>query len=398
MTSSLFSIARENLKSRKLRSWLTILGVIISIASIVALLTISQGMNNAIEEQFAKIGSNKIFVMMKGGQPGMGEGFTNDDVELLERIQDLRYVTPYLLDPNGKVEVRKKTVYTTILGWPAKDAEKRLDDYDIGIAKGTFYGENQKYHAVITHDVAYKTDSFFKKELKVGQKILINDQKFKVSGIMERVGNPEDDSMIYIPLETAQELFNKPKKVSFIDTTVKPGKNINLVSQKIEKVLKRHRDKEDFEVMTPDQVLKIFSSILGIVQAVLIGIAAISLIVGCVGIMNSMFTNVLERTKEIGVMKSIGAQNNQIMLLFMFEAGMVGLVGGIAGIILGSLVGLGAEAAAQSAGFDLLKIELQASMLIGVLLFSIVVGVLAGFLPARRAAKLHPVDALRWIK
>jgi putative ABC transport system permease protein len=289
-------------------------------------------------------------------------------------------------------------VYSTVIGWPAKDADKRFADYDIGLEQGNFFRESQKYNAVIGHDVAYNDDTFFKKELKIGQKILIGEKKFKVGGIIERIGNPEDDSVIYIPIETARELFNKPKEVSFIDTTVKPGKDLALVSERIQKDLERHRRVDDFDVMTPDQVLKIFSAILGIVQAVLIGIAGISLLVGCVGIMNSMFTNVLERTKEIGVMKSIGAENKQIMILFMIEAGLIGLVGGIAGTILGSLVGFGVEAAAQAAGFELLKIQLHASMIISVLFFSMIIGVVAGYLPARRAAQLHPVDALRWIK
>ena len=134
---------------------------------------------------------------------------------------------------------------------------------------------------------------------------------------------------------------------------------------------------------------------LAIVKGILVSIASISLIVGCVGILNSMYTSVLERRKEIGIMKSIGAKDREVMLLFILESGIMGFIGGILGIILGIILSFGVQLTAAAAGFKLLKVTISPMLLIGGMLFAVMIGMLSGALPARQAARLHPVDALR---
>jgi len=152
---------------------------------------------------------------------------------------------------------------------------------------------------------------------------------------------------------------------------------------------------EDFTVTTSIQLIEGFNNILDVVQIVLIGIAAISLFVGGVGIMNTMYTSVLQRRKEIGVMKSIGATNTDILMIFLFESGILGIIGGVFGVIFGLMLSKGVEIAASLAGVDILKAYVSIPLVIGALLFSFIIGALSGFMPAKQASKLQPVDALR---
>ena len=163
-----------------------------------------------------------------------------------------------------------------------------------------------------------------------------------------------------------------------------------------ENKLERKRDDENFQVLSASQIAEQINSVLGIIQVVLIGIAAISLVVGGIGIMNSMYTSVLERTKEIGIMKSIGARNSDILMLFLLESGFIGLIGGVFGVLLGSGIGILVGKAAASAGYGILKIKISFGLIMFGLAFAIIIGMISGALPARQASKLKPVDALRY--
>lgn len=402
MIKDYINVAIKNLRHRKVRSWLTILGIIISIMSIVALISISNGLENAIEEQFEKVGSNRIYVMIPGGAPGTTAGLTTDDVEVLERMSEFEYVTPYYLEPSVEITYSKEEFYGTVTGWPTDDADERFADYDFNFVEGRNFKDGEKYSAVIGYLVS--TDSFENenKKISVGNSIYINDVKFKVVGVMEEIGNEQDDRNTIIPIDIAWEIFNKTrpgtskKDISFIDATIKDGIDLDEVVEKTQKNLERARDDENFDILTPTQILNFLGTALFIVQGILVSIAAISLVVGCIGIMNSMYTSVLERTKEIGIMKSLGARNNDIMLLFLIESGLIGLVGGVIGILIGMGVSFGVGAAAAQAGFALLKIEWSWGLVIGSLFFAFFIGMFSGALPSRQAAKMRPVEALRW--
>ena len=159
--------------------------------------------------------------------------------------------------------------------------------------------------------------------------------------------------------------------------------------------MKRKRDDTNFQVVTATQILEQINQVLGVMQFVLVGIAAISLVVGAIGIMNSMYTSVLERTKDIGIMKAIGARNSDILKIFLIESGLIGLVGGIFGILLGSAMALIIGQLSKNAGFSLI-IKIEPLVLIFGLLFAFVVGIISGILPAYQASRLKPVDALRY--
>lgn len=395
MIKDFFKIAFKNLKNRQLRSYLTVLGIVISVASIVALLAISAGLQAAIVEQFDKIGSNRLFVMVPGGQPGTIAGLTTKDVETLEKIPDFDYVTPYLMEMSAKIEYSKEIQYNMVIGFPDDDADKRWESMDLDFLDGRSFRDGEKNAVMIGYLVS---NDIFDKEIKVGNKILINDAKFEVVGILDEIGNPQDDKQMYIPLDTARDLFNKPDEVNMIDVEVKEGRDLDYVADKAARALERSRNDENFEIMSPMQILEFLDNILGIVKGVLVSIALISLVVGAVGIMNSMYTSVMERTKEIGIMKSIGATNFKIMSLFLIEAGLIGLVGGIVGVALGWGIAYGVDAMATAAGFKLLKITFNFLIVIEGLGYSVFVGMLAGALPSYQASRMKPVDALRWGK
>jgi putative ABC transport system permease protein len=196
-------------------------------------------------------------------------------------------------------------------------------------------------------------------------------------------------------LETAREIFNKTDDVDAIIAQVKSPDDIPILQEEIEKELESKRDDTNFQVVTATQILEQINEILGIIQFVLIGIAAISLVVGGIGIMNSMYTSVFERTKDIGIMKAIGAKNLDIFEIFLIESGLIGLVGGLFGTALGSLVAVIIGEFSKNAGF-LLNITIEPLVLAFGLLFSFVAGIISGVLPAMQAARLKPADALRY--
>jgi putative ABC transport system permease protein len=390
-----FSI--KNIKNRKLRSWLTIIGIIIGVAAIISLITISQGMQNAIEEQFNMLGTNRLFITPKGfaGPGSASTGLTDDDVKTLESMSEFEYVTPGLYR-TAQIEFHDEIKFLIVQSAPAKDFELFNKDIGIDVVDGRMFRSSDKgsKSAVIGYRVAYA--DVFDDFIGVRNNIKINNQDFKVIGIMEEIGNSQDDNAINIDLDTYREIFNEPEKVDAITATVKKGINIENVKEKAEKKLERARGDENFQVLTSANILEQINAVLSIIQVVLVGIAAISLLVGSVGIMNSMYTSVLERTKEIGIMKSIGARNSDILNLFIIESAIIGFIGGIFGVMLGAGIAYLTGFIAKQAGFALLKIVLDYKIVISGLIFAVGLGILSGILPARQASKLKPVDALRY--
>ncbi|MBI2125254.1 ABC transporter permease [Candidatus Woesearchaeota archaeon] len=383
-----FLLAVNSIRHRKLRSWLTVIGIIIGVAAIISLITMSRSLEGTIQQQFETFGANRIFVSGKGFQgPGtQSHGLTTEDVETIEKVSGIEYVAPGIFRSaevkykEAEVKYKEEVGFTLIGGLPAEQYEKFYADGGIEVIEGRFIQEDEKYVAVIGSRVA---ENMFAKEIGVGNKLEINKIDFKVVGVLEEIGNAQDDSQINIPLEAAREVFDEAEKVDMIIIQVKSGTDIPEMQEKIEKNLERKRGDTSFEVVTATQILEQINQVLGVMQIVLVGIAAISLLVGAIGIMNSMYTSVLERTKEIGIMKSIGARNSDVLQIFLMEAGMIGLVGGVLGTALGSAI-------------FLLIIKLEIGVLLLGLVFAFVIGVVSGILPAYQASKLKPVDALRY--
>ncbi|MEK6826602.1 MAG: FtsX-like permease family protein, partial [Nanoarchaeota archaeon] len=335
-------------------------------------------------------GSDRILIAPKGFQgPGtQAEGLTDKDVETIEKISDFETVSAGMTFP-GEVEYKNEIRFPMVFG--GKNSKEILED-TTDLETGRYLEDSDKFAAVIGSGIA---KNLFDDEIRIRNKLTINGQDFRVIGILEPIGNQQDDNTIYIELDTFREVFNQGSKVGFIATKVKPGSDIPQLQKKVERALGKARGDENFEVVTPEQILEQINQVLGVMQAVLVGIAAISLVVGAVGITNSMYTSVLERTRDIGIMKAIGAKNSHILSIFLIESGLMGLVGGFFGVILGTVISYGVSEFSTRAGFKLL-FEINTTLILFGLFFAFLVGMLSGSLPAYQASKLKPVDALRY--
>jgi putative ABC transport system permease protein len=395
MIADYLHFAYDSISHRKLRSWLTIIGIVIGIGAIVALISISQGLENALTEQFQNIGSNRIYVSPKGftGPGSSIEGLTKKDVDVIKNIGEVDWVNPYMLISDEVEFSREKQFIQQIVAFPTEDIAKKYQDTGIKITQGRALANGERKAAMLGYRIAKDK---FKKEIRINNRITLKGEKFTVVGILAELGNSGDDNMVVIPDEDARILYEKPTQVDMIEVKLKEGVDIAFVSEKIKEKLKRARNDENFQVNTPQQILDQIGSLLGIVQVILGGIAAISIVVGGIGISNSMYTNVLERTKEVGIMKSIGARNSDIMMVFLVESGLIGLIGGITGAILGTITAELTGVIAKAEGFGLLKIIIDWKLLVFVVLFAVIIGMLAGVFPARQAAKLKPADSLRY--
>ena len=398
-----FRIAFGNLTRRKLRSWLTVIGIFIGIMAVVGLVSLSQGMENALLSEFKKIGTDRIVIAPGGFGAGPVGGFisaskfSEEDYDAVNNLRGVE-ISVSVYFQSAYVRFKKETKQQLIWGFPfdSENIEFYKTQSMFDIEEGRLLRSGDKYKTTIGRATA---DDLFDKQIKVGNSIYINGIEFEVVGIHKKMGGVIGDDIIRIPKDTAREIFNEPDEVTAIFMKVREGFSVDDVADNAKRRLRRLRDvkegEEDFTVQTSAQAIAAFEAILGVVQAVLVGLAAISLLVGGIGIMNTMYTSVVERTREIGIMKSVGARNSTIMLIFLFESGLLGTVGGAIGVLLGLGIGKTAEIVAFQFGIESLKAYTGIPLIAGALLFAFIVGAIAGTLPAIQASKLHPVDALR---
>jgi len=405
MIQDYFKIAFRSLKQRKTRSFLTLLGIFLSILTLFVLLSLSLGLNEFVNEQFELLGTDKFFVQAKGqaGAPGASGNaveLTMDDVRVIEDVSGVEMVT-YFMIGNGKLEFNDKARYYLVIGMPVSDNQLELifEASDLEIEEGRFMKEGESKKIVVGYN--YKHKNLFKKSLRSGDTLVVNGVEFEVIGVLEAVGNPQDDQQVYISEDDFKDLFDSGERVDFIYAQIKLGEDIKEVANRAERKLMKFRDvKEetlDFTVSTPEELLGMFNDILNILTAFLVGIGAISVLVGGIGIANTMYTSVLERQKEIGTMKAIGAKNSDILMIFVIESGVLGLIGGAMGIIIGIIIAKSIEyIAAVYVGSDMLRASMNPLIIIGCLAFAFFVGLISGVLPSYQASKLKPVDALRY--
>ena len=395
----------RNLARRKLRTWLTLLGIFIGMTAVVALITLSQGMQTAINQQFQRVGSNRITITPGGARTMLESGFstiklTEDDVKVVKKVKGVEFATGTLTRIDFAT-FKGETQRVLLLGLDSDQETtrfvKKVGLFDI--AQGRNPRKDEKGVVVVGYDVANKK---FKKKINVGDKLIIRNKEFKVIGVQEKIGTGIHDRVVRMPKKELKNLLGiTDDEVSTIFVRVIPTENTEEVAERIKKALRKSRHveegSEDFNVQTSKQIIEAFTNILLIIQVMLIGVASISLLVGGVGVMNTMYTAVLERVREIGVMKAVGARNMDILLIFLIESGMLGLIGGLIGLLFGYSISKIAEVIAYKLlESRILVITLSPTLIVLVLGFSFVVGALSGLAPAYQASKLKPIEALRY--
>lgn len=399
---SYFSLAFNNLRRRKLRSWLTMIGIFIGIAAVVALISLGQGLQGYINQQFEQLGKDKIIIQPKGfGSPGSATGslkLTSKDLKVIEEVRGVEYASGYLIK-QGQAIYKGESGIGYATGLMQIDFERMVELSNLKILEGRGLRDDDKFKVVVGYNHVYK--DVWEKPLRIGSTIEIEGYEFKVVGVLSKIGNPIDDTLLYVQKETLKEILDVEDEESQILVKTASGFDPEDVANTIERKLRQSREEkegqETFNVRTSEQILESFSNIFAVVQAVLVGIAAISLVVGGIGIMNTMYTAVLERTKEIGTMKAVGAKNSDILFIFLIESGLLGLVGGAIGVGIGIGLGKIAEYIATNAlGTPLLQAVFPWYLIAGALAFSFLIGSSSGILPALQAAKLKPADALRY--
>lgn len=404
MLGDFFKLAMNNLKRRKLRSWLTMIGIFIGIAAVVALISLGQGLQTAIAAQFTSMSTDELVIENAGtgfGPPGstVVEKLTDHDVRVISRVRGVKEVIPTLLRI-AKVEYNNIAKFEYIVDLP-EDPQQREMVYtssNLKAEQGRLLKSGDSGKIVIGADIAKKEE--FDKKVEVGKTLTVQGGNFEVVGILKKTGSFTVNQVIYMPNSEMEDLFDIEDEIDIITVKVENSKEIEEVARRIEKEMRKDRDldegEEDFSVQTPLESLEAVNNILGIVNIVIVGIAMISLIVGGIGIANTMYTSVLERKKEIGTMKAIGAKNSDILWVFLIESGLFGLVGGIVGALIGIGLALGIEGGANSYfGLNIIDVAISFPLIFAAITFSFLIGILSGIIPSYQASKLKPVEALR---
>lgn len=386
------------LMANKARSFLTMLGIIIGVSSVILLVSIGSGLQAFVTNQFQSLGSNSIYVMpgkidLKGGGQAASailniSKFELEDVNMLNRSQGAIKRATAMLGSSGFLRYRSESTTSELGGVFPEYLE--MANFKIDKGRSLRKSDDEKMSKVVVLG-SKPAEDLFKKNNPVGKSITINDIQYKVIGVLEAKGSgglgANIDNHIFIPYSTSTRLLNKNHPY-MIFVEAKSQDKVTQAAKQIETVLLKRLKKDDFTVLEQKELLSTINQFLSVITVALGGIASISLLVGGIGIMNIMLVSVTERTKEIGLRKAVGATEKVILLQFVIEALTLSLVGGIIGITLGAL------------GSFVLGRFIETSITfwsIGIAFtVSSIVGIVFGVYPAYRASRLNPIEALRY--
>jgi len=396
-----FKIAVKTIATRRVRSWLTTIGVVIGVFLIVSLLSLSQGLKNAVLQQLSMVGKD-LLIVMPGDITDLNTliaavKLTDEDIKIIEGTEGVDKVVPmdytsvtmrygdskkpillYGVDLRNGLDVLKSDVGWSIADgrWPVPGKNEAL----VGSMVPIFPG------------------------MKAGTEANVKGRDFLVVGILNSVGSRQDDSMVGVDLNIFRAVTGERTGARQAMVKIKAGYSPDLVAERLQSNLNENRKRKigqkqsdsSYTVLTSEKITSIVGNIIGVIQAVIIGFASIAIIVGGIGIMNTMYTSVSERTKEIGIMKAIGAKNRTIVTIFLIESGIFGMLGGIGGTLLGLLFAKTIEIYFQVHPIFYLTADVGPGLILFSIAFSFLVGCASGYFPSRSAAKLKPVDALRY--
>ncbi|MDN5358864.1 MAG: putative transport system permease protein [Candidatus Diapherotrites archaeon] len=388
-------LAWRGLRHQPLRSFLTIIAIVVAIAAIFTLVSLILGLQETVRGELSKLGTNRITVI-PGTMVGMnlgGDVLTEEDRKAIENTPGVKNVLALQTD-HATISAWGEEKGITIFGVDPDAFNKTFQSLLGGyLESGRILDRTDRgrYVALIGYSVAH---DLFGKDILPGSTVYINGKPFRVVGVMKKTNSPLDAGA-YIPESVFQEITGREREYVRISAELAEGANVDDVVERIKRRLKAlHGGLENFRVITPEQAMERANQILGMVGALLVTIAAISLVIGAVVIMNTMYMSVTERTREIGVMKAVGATKWQIMAIFLVEAGIIGAAGGLFGEIIGFGIVKTLEGVIR-ASLESYSAAFPSLLVLGLVGFSALVGVISGILPARSAAELDPVEAMR---
>lgn len=411
-------LAFNILYHNKLRSWLSIIGIVIGVGSVISIMALGEGMQKSLEERLGSLGADMVtvspgFSRATGGFGGFrNEGrdrddsgiapknLTNKEVQTLKLVPNVAYIQG-VVSQRGDIGYLDEKFSANVKGVDT-NVWKNMEVTEL--ESGRYLTQGDKNVAVIGNGIA---KGRFKQDIQLNRQITIEGKPFRVVGILkESTGLGSSNSIVYIPIEAARVTLEDVGEKEFDSIEIRI-KDVNLIDETLTQIESRlmliravNSRTKDFTVNSVKATQETISQTLTTMSLFLSAIAAISLLVGSVGIANTMFTTVLEKTKEIGIMKAIGAKNRNILLIFLLNSGMIGLTGGIIGGIFG-ILGSKLISTFFSSGLGIGRVNSGAAIvtskiLLLVLGLSILIGILSGIIPAYKASKMNPVDALRY--
>ncbi len=386
----LFKLSARNIRRRGKRTWLTVIGVLIGVAAIIALVSLGQGLEASIVEEFEDLGADNIYVSPSGGE------LTDSDIQVIERAQGVDTATGSYTS-TAEASFRGDTQNLNIQGVNPRNIDVFMSGQGLEINRGRELRPNDVRNGVIGARVV---DDTFEQNPGIRSQIDIQDERYTTIGILAEAGDPQFERTILIPLDSARNLFDADDSLTQITVRIQTGFELDEVQDNIEEEMRRDRNlqegDEDFDLTTAQDILDSLTTILAVVQGIVVGIASIALLVGGIGIMNTMYMSITERTREIGVMKAIGARKKHITSVFLFEAGIIGTIGSLIGLVIG--LGLSNGSIYIINEFtDFRAVQVYSpELVLGAIFFGFFLGVVSGILPSWKAANMDPAESLRY--
>ena len=406
-----FKLALKSLKTSKMRAFLTMLGIIIGVGAVIVILSLGNGMTNMMNSQFEKMGSNLIQVMTYGrGTGGTRDVDIDDFYALVDKYpQYLTGVTPYI-SASAKVRCRtddydRTSVYGVSEAFFKEDTKGTMQGETLGEGRFLSYIDVSRNQNVCVIG-SYLAETAFRGDA-LGKTISLSGVPYTVVGVLNKSSDSSEgsaDDVLYIPYENAARMGGGSMEgVSSMFLVTCTSRDTAAAAKGIveKRLYKTYQSSDYYMVMTSAEMMDAMNTMMNTMMIVLVAIAAISLLVGGIGIMNIMLVSVTERTREIGIRKSLGAKQKDIRGQFVIEAGTTSAVGGVLGIVFGLLlaraatIAVGAIMSSSMNGITFSAVPTLSNIAVsfGV---SVGIGVLFGYLPANKAAKLNPIDALRY--